>query len=131
MNENETAGKITAYLDSGAASLKAGTAYRLQLARQKAIAQLGEQREHAAELALAPGGNGSSAGGRRSSLTSGAPVWIGILTLTVGILFYQQWQTVKQTREVEETDAALLTSDLPIEAYLDRGFQRWLTTSEP
>ena len=29
-------------------------------------------------------------------------------------------------RDIEETDAAILTSDLPIDAYLDRGFQNWL-----
>jgi hypothetical protein len=29
--------------------------------------------------------------------------------------------------ELEETDAAILSSDLPIDAYLDRGFQNWLT----
>ncbi len=37
MNETETARKITAYLDRGTAQLKAGTAYRLQLARQAAL----------------------------------------------------------------------------------------------
>ena len=129
MNENETARKITAYLDSGTASLVAGTAYRLQLARQKALARLGEQREHAAELALAPAGGARMS--QKGPVAASAPIWIGIVTLTAGLLFYQQWQTVKQTREVEETDAALLTSELPIEAYLDRGFQRWLTSSEP
>ena len=34
-------------------------------------------------------------------------------------------------REIAETDAAILTSDLPIEAYVDRGFQNWLKHSEP
>jgi hypothetical protein len=68
---------------------------------------------------------------QKGPVAASAPIWIGIVTLTAGLLFYQQWQTVKQTREVEETDAALLTSELPIEAYLDRGFQRWLTSSEP
>jgi hypothetical protein len=27
---------------------------------------------------------------------------------------------------VEEIDSLLLTDDLPIDAYLDRGFQNWL-----
>ncbi|MET0440381.1 MAG: DUF3619 family protein [Casimicrobiaceae bacterium] len=42
---------------------------------------------------------------------------------------WQQWQAVQQVREFEELDAQLLSSDLPIDAYLDRGFQNWLKTS--
>jgi hypothetical protein len=129
MNEYEKAKKITAYLDSGTATMRAGTAYKLQLARQEALARLGAQPEHAAELTLA--GAGGVRVRRSGPVSTRAPVWVGIITLTAGLLFYQHWQTVQQTREVEETDAALLTSELPIEAYLDRGFQRWLTHSEP
>ena len=44
---------------------------------------------------------------------------------------FQQWQVVQKTRELEELDAQILTSDLPIDAYLDRGFQNWLTRREP
>src|SRR3982750_1835697 len=129
MNEHEKAKKITRYLDSGTASMRAGTAYKLQLARQQALARLGGQPEHAMELTLA--GAGGARVRRGGAGATRAPVWVGIITLTAGLLFYQHWQTVQQTREVEETDAALLASELPIEAYLDRGFQRWLTHSEP
>jgi hypothetical protein len=38
----------------------------------------------------------------------------------------QQWQAYRQLIELEETDAAILSSELPIDAYLDRGFQNWL-----
>jgi hypothetical protein len=129
MNEHEKAKKITGYLDSGTAAMRAGTAYKLQLARQQALARLGAQPEHAPELTLA--GVGGVRIRRSGPVSTRAPIWVGIITLTAGLLFYQHWQTVQQTREVEETDAALLTSELPIEAYLDRGFQRWLTHSEP
>ena len=39
MNDNDSdfAKKLTAYLDDGTANLKAGTAYRLQLARAEAL----------------------------------------------------------------------------------------------
>ena len=39
---------------------------------------------------------------------------------------YQHWHSAQQIRELEETDAAILSSDLPIDAYLDRGFNNWL-----
>jgi hypothetical protein len=38
------------------------------------------------------------------------------------------WQQKQRAAEVEEIDALLLTSDLPIDAYLDRGFQNFLKT---
>jgi hypothetical protein len=36
------------------------------------------------------------------------------------------WQQNRLAAELEEIDAQLLTDDLPIDAYLDRGFQNWL-----
>ncbi len=129
MNQNETAKKITAYLDTGTAQLKAGTAYKLQLARQAAMAALTEP-ERASELALAGARGGSSVSGGRPFFAD-ARLWIGILVIVGGFLAFQNWQVAQQTREIEETDAALLTSDLPIEAYLDRGFLNWLRQPEP
>jgi hypothetical protein len=125
MNERETAKKITTYLDHGVVGLKSGTAYRLQLARQAALARL--ERQPAAELVLAS--SGGSIWARRG--LADARIWLSVLLLVGGIVTYQYWQTVQQSRDIEETDAAILSSDLPIEAYLDRGFQAWLKRSEP
>jgi len=36
------------------------------------------------------------------------------------------WQQKQRAAEVEEIDALLLTDELPIDAYLDRGFQNYL-----
>lgn len=127
MNEREIARKITGYLDHGAATLKAGTAYRLQRARQDVLARFAEPKR-AAELALA-GASGGTLGGRR--LLADVRIWVGVLLIVGGVLFYQYWQSMQQAREIEETDAAILTSDLPIEAYLDRGFPNWLKQPEP
>jgi uncharacterized protein DUF3619 len=126
MSERETAKKITTYLDRGVAGLKAGTLYKLQLARQAALARLGEP-ERVAELALA--GAGGSLWNRRG--IADVRIWLGILLFVGGVVTFQYWQTVQQNHDIEETDAAILASDLPIEAYLDRGFQAWLKHSEP
>jgi hypothetical protein len=126
-DEREIAKKITTYLDHGTTELRAGTVYRLQLARQEALAGLAEPRQ-ASELVLA-GAGGGTLGGRR--LFADARIWVGVLLLVGGVLSYQYWQSVQQARDIEETDAAILTSELPIEAYLDRGFQAWLKRSEP
>jgi len=127
MNEHEIAKKLTSYLEAGASALKPGIAYRLQLARQKALADVGEPRR-APELSLAgPGGRFH----QRRHLLADARIWISVLLLVGGVLYFQYWQSMQQARDIEETDAAILSSELPIEAYLDRGFQNWLTRSEP
>jgi Protein of unknown function (DUF3619) len=128
MNQIETAKKITAYLDKGTAQLKAGTAYKLQVARQAALDAM-RLPQRSSELALADGRSGSLGSGR--PLIGDARLWIGILVIVGGVLFFQNWQITQQTRDIEETDAALLTSELPIEAYLDRGFQNWLKQPQP
>ena len=129
-NESEMSAKIARYLDSGTAELKAGTTYRLQLAREQALTRLADPKR-AAELALAgTGAGGGTLGGGRQVLTD-VRVWIGILLIVGGVLFYQYWKTSQLVREIADTDAAILTSDLPIEAYVDRGFQNWLNRSEP
>jgi Protein of unknown function (DUF3619) len=126
MNETDFSKKITGYLDHGTAQLRAGTAYKLQLARQEALSRVSHPR-HASELALA-GAGGTLSGGRR--FLGDARIWLGVALIVGGGLYYQ-WQSVQRVHDIEEMDAAILTSDLPIEAYLDRGFQNWLKQPEP
>jgi len=128
-HDDDFARKVTGYLDQGTASMRAGTAYRLQLARQQALERLHvgqtvEQGELAGALAGA-GATTSSGGGGRSFWLSGK-LWLGILLIAAAGVGYQQYQSWQAAREVVETDAQILTSDLPIDAYLDRGFQNWL-----
>jgi hypothetical protein len=127
--ESETAKKITAYLDAGTAGLKAGTAYRLQLARARALARLA-QPEPAGELAFAGAAATLGRAGRPRGLT-GAPLgWLAVALIAATALFgWQQWRAVQQVKELQDIDTQILSSDLPIDAYLDRGFQNWLKAS--
>jgi hypothetical protein len=125
--DDDFAKKITTYLDRGAADLKAGTAYRLQLARAEALARLADPRR-AAGLRVADanaGGGSGTVGGDRRFWASGR-LWVGIALIAAAGFGYQQWHDYQQQSEIEEMDAAILSSDLPIDAYLDRGFQNWL-----
>ena len=127
---DEFARKLTGYLDRGSAELKAGTAYRLQLARAEALARLADPKRQTATqapLALAGAGTGTLGGGG-SGLRTNIKLGIGILLIVVAVFGYQQWQAYQQLQDLEETDAAILSSDLPIDAYLDQGFQNWLRT---
>jgi len=129
IRDEEFAKKLTGYLDGSAADLKAGTVYRLQLARQAALARLAEpQRETAMQFtpAMAGAGAGTTSSGGGTGFRTGLKFWIGVFLIAGAGFGYQQWQAYHELTDLEETDAAILASDLPIDAYLDRGFQNWL-----
>jgi hypothetical protein len=48
----------------------------------------------------------------------------------IALIGLQYWQQQPSVEEIEEIDAALLTSDLPINAYLDKSFDTWLKRSQ-
>ena len=128
-DQEEFAKKITAYLDRGTADLRAGTVYRLSQARARAMARLSEQPVAATESRLAHAfAAGPAAGG--SGLRKGVWLGFGVLLIAAGAFGFQQWQLYQQTRELAEIDVEILTSDLPIDAYVDRGFQTWLTSDK-
>jgi len=125
--------KLTGYLDIGAAELKAGTAYRLQQARAAALARMaGPEGIRASDSRLAhafAGSSGTASSGGRSLWTS-ARLWLGIAIIVAAAFGYQQWQAYQQVSDIVELDAQILSSDLPIDAYLDQGFRNWLTSDE-
>jgi hypothetical protein len=63
------------------------------------------------------------------SLFGQARFWVGVLALAAAAFGYHQWTIWSAAQEKAEVDVELLSSDLPFDAYLDRGFQNWLTTS--
>jgi hypothetical protein len=128
-DQEEFAKKITAYLDRGTADLRAGTVYRLQQARAQALARLSEQPVGVTESRLARAFAGVGTGGS-SGVRRGAWLGFGVLLIAAAGFGYQQWLLYQQTREIAEIDVEILTSDLPIDAYVDRGFQTWLTSSQ-
>jgi hypothetical protein len=131
--DHNFAKKLTGYLDAGAADLKAGTAYRLQKARAAALARLAEPqgaRASASRLAPAFAGSGGSGPAGGKSLWTSARLWLGIAIIVAAGFGYLQWQYYQQVNDIVELDAQILSSDLPIDAYLDQGFRNWLTNDE-
>jgi hypothetical protein len=57
-----------------------------------------------------------------------ARVVLPVVMLAVAALGIYRWQESQRLAEVVEIDTQLLTDDLPIDAYLDRGFQNFLKT---
>jgi len=134
--EDEFAARIRAHLDRSAGELRPGLAYRLQTARAEALARLSASADavQVGGLAGAHGlaGGGASLGSQprpHRSVFGQARFWVGVLALAAAAFGYHQWTLWSGAQEKAELDVELLSSDLPFDAYLDRGFQNWLTTS--
>jgi hypothetical protein len=123
MNESEFGHQIKQQLDQ-ALDLEPATLNRLKVAREQALARQ-RMTEPAFALAWADAVVGRLSGNPASA--SIALAGAALILALVGIQFWQQTPTVE---EIEEIDAALLTSDLPINAYLDKSFDTWLKRSQ-
>lgn len=119
--EHPIAQKISRLLDQAARDIPGRTAAKLAVARERALA--GYQENYAWSLA----GAGQwvsriawhSTGGMRYALPSAV--------LILGLIGIVYWQTSNgRGNELADIDARLLTDDLPIDAYLDKGFDSWL-----
>lgn len=119
MNEMQFGNKVRQILNHGL-ELEPGKAQRLKAAREAALAR--QRPEPAPALAWADNVVGHVGG------WSGLVLYV-ILPLAVLLILFAAaytWQQNRAIAEIEEIDAQLLTDDLPIDAYLDRGFQNWL-----
>jgi hypothetical protein len=122
MNEEQFGRKVRHALEHGD-SLDARTAARLREARQRALSR--QRTQPAWGLAWADNVLGRLDGWGGLSLRVLAP----LLILAAGVAGIYAWDQQQRMAEVAELDAMLLADDLPIDAYLDRGFQNWLKKS--
>jgi hypothetical protein len=123
MNEQQFGYKVRQILNQGLRldrKSEAGIGARLRAAREQALAR--QRPEPAPALAWADSVLGSFGGWGGLSLRLLAP----LAMLIIGLAAVYTWQQNQRAAEVEEIGAQLLTDDLPIDAYLDRGFQNWL-----
>ena len=121
MNEMHFGNRIRQVLNQGL-RLDAKQAERLHAARERALAA--RRPEPAGILAWADNVAGSFGGWGGLSLRLVAP----LVALVVSVAALQTWQQNRVISDFEEIDSMLLGDDLPIDAYLDRGFQTWLKT---
>lgn len=52
---------------------------------------------------------------------------VAMIGLAIGVIGVTTWNEYEKAAELEELDSALLSDDLPINAYLDKGFLAWLS----
>ena len=119
MNEMHFGNRIRQALNQGL-RLEKSHVERLRAARERALAR--QRPEPAPALAWADNVLGGLGGWSGVSLRLVAP--LAALAISVAALY--TWQQNRVISDFEELDAMLLTDDLPIDAYLDRGFQNWL-----
>ena len=124
-NEIKFANKIRQALTEGVRSSVSGrVAERLRAAREQALGRRKVEREPALAWArsTAVGVIGGFGGFGGFSLRALLPTAL----LIAGVIAIYSWQQDQRAADIEELDAKLLTDDLPIDAYLDRGFETWL-----
>lgn len=127
MNEIKFAHKIRQALNEGSrldGKSGAHIAERLRAAREQALAMRRPEREPTLAWArsAAVGVIGGFGGFGGFSLRALLPTAL----LVAGLIAIYGWQQDQRAADIEELDAQLLTDDLPIDAYLDRGFETWL-----
>ena len=122
--DHELAKKIVQHLDNGADQLDEGIRGRLLAARKLALSHYEARTEPVWSLAGA-----GSVVMRFSERRFSARYVIATAALIAGMIGIVYWQTSGPSNESPEIDLGLLTDDLPINAYLDRGFDSWLKRS--
>lgn len=123
-------------LDESAASLPAATTARLAAARKAALGRKKAEQPvlvrvpsfAAAGVGTFPGGlqGGLKAPRRRSALARLALAW-PLAALVAGLFAIAYFEDQQRTAELADIDAAMLSDDLPLTAYLDHGFNAYLS----
>lgn len=125
MNEQHFAYRVRHHLNQGL-DLEPSTLARLKAAREQALdCQLVKAPGLIAQFAGAAGAGDFSAPGRTFSR-----ILLPLAITVSGMVAVTMWHQQQQAAEIEEIDAAVLTGDLPIDAYLDKGFDAWLKRSQ-
>lgn len=126
--EEQFARQICRMLDEGNQNLAPGVTERLRAARERALAR---QPVEVVETHQIVGAGGTAHLGHfgRHGDEHGHP-WrtlLAIIMLVIGMSVAYYWNSFAEADENEEIDSALLADELSPKAYLDPGFQAWLS----
>ncbi len=124
--EHELAQRIVRHLDRGTDQLEPDVRERLLAARKAALSQYREQ--PVTGLAWA-----GQAVARFTARGAGIRSLVAVSTLAIVLAFAVYWQQGRNgngtTNDLADIDTGLLTGELPLNAYLDKGFDSWLKRS--
>ncbi|CDG83985.1 DUF3619 family protein [Janthinobacterium agaricidamnosum] len=121
--------KVRHALNEKLDDLPASTTDRLASARQLALAR---KKAHVpvpvAQVAVA--GNAGGFFSQPFSWLGKMSVVIPLLVMAAGLVGIYQFEQEQHIAELAELDAAVLSDELPLSAYLDHGFNAYLTKRE-
>jgi hypothetical protein len=120
--DDELARRIVNHLDAGLDQLDPATRERLLVARERALGRYRARPAPVLGLAWAGQAIARVSGHRLYSARN----LIAITALVLGLAGVAIWNTFGPSNELADIDAGLLTDELPINAYLDKGFDSWL-----
>lgn len=120
--ENELARRIVEHLDAGVDQLDPATRERLLAARERALGRYRVQPAPVLGLAWAGQAIARVSEHRFYSVRN----LVAVTALVLGLTGLAIWNSLGPTNELADIDAGLLTDELPINAYLDKGFDSWL-----
>jgi len=126
MNEPQFASRIRHLLNQGT-HVEPRVAERLVKARQLALSRQRPERVGVLRWADNVIGDDVSEG---PAWQAWARVVASAAVLIVAVAGIYNWQEKQRLAEIVEIDSQLLADDLPIDAYLDRGFQNFLKTRD-
>ena len=126
MNEQRYAYRVRQALNHGLQDLPPAATRRLEAARHLALSR---QKQAVSSLVLAGSSNHPAhwAGHHIPYLRQ----VLAVVALLLGMWISFYWHSVQYVTEIEEVDSALLSDDLPPEAFLDNDFFEWLKDDSP
>jgi len=120
MNEERYAYRIRQALNYGLKDIQPAASRRLEAARHLALAK---QKQAVPQMALASAGTLSF---RMGAYVPYLKQVLAVAALLFGMWISFYWHSVQYVTELQDVDSALLTDDLPPDAFLDNDFFEWL-----
>jgi hypothetical protein len=125
--EQELARKLVQRLDDGVGRLSPDVRERLTMARNSALSKYREQRAAVVGLSWAGQAAVRITGHRFYEGRNLIAVGAIMLALAGGVAWWQV--SSNPVNDIADIDTSLLTDELPVNAYLDKGFDSWLKRS--
>lgn len=120
MNQEEFGYRIRQALNEGLERLDYRTTYRLEQARQVALAR--QTQAQAAWVPVPQTAGGPSAGGQPFGWLARLGLAAPLLAIAIGYLGIYQYQESRRISELADMDFAVLLDEVPISTYADKGF---------
>ena len=124
MNDQHFAYKVRQHLNLGLHDLRPETLDRLAVARNAALTR---QKQPVTNPILAAAGGFFSFGFDNLRLSQ----LLAALALLACALYSTYWIADRNVQEMGVIDSAILSDELPIGAFTDKGFAAWLNSTSP